>query len=561
MPAAITALLLTLGFLLSPAGTASARVVVANEADTNSYDHGNRLTSRGYQGERPTLGCDSRTRPSERTILDTYGRVAFSSGIGVEEHSAPSSGNLSGDARWTNTWDNRNRLIKMETKSAMISAGAPNDVLEFTYDGGNRRVRKKFIRNGSTGYDEYYLYDGWNIIGRFRDWSGTKIPIQKYAWGLDASGTLHGAGGVGGLLWVESTTTRWFPAYDGNGNVMALLEDSDSGVTASYLNLFHEYGPFGESLSKRGVMDSFGHNCPFQFSTKWTDEETGLIYYGHRYYDPKHGRWLSRDPIGEAGGVNLYGFVGNDPVNRWDYLGLDFWIEESTSIEPAPHVSISVGKPEPGKYKSYSFGVNQIFDDSQFHNASLHGIVYEDVVKGGKIRSGSYYYTTSPYVDNMAIDALEKLVDLTGPYNPFSNCITFTTSMHEQLVRILASPKNVSPLGTPVPQDPENSEEGLFYLWAFQYPPPTNYIENHEGSVDTGALVSSRDATRPLGSSSSTLGGPSGNAVISSSSSSTAAKAGPLVVLSMAGLVSSSSASKSTRSCDDMCSNEDNQND
>jgi hypothetical protein len=47
-----------------------------------------------------------------------------------------------------------------------------------------------------------------------------------------------------------------------------------------------------------------------------------LIYYGYRYYDPVTGRWPSRDPIGENGGVNLYGFVGNDGVNRWDILGL-----------------------------------------------------------------------------------------------------------------------------------------------------------------------------------------------------------------------------------------------
>ena len=267
---------------------------------------------------------------------------------GTETLSYDADGNLSGDARWTYTWDNQNRLIKMETKSAVITAGAPNDVLEFTYDGVNRRVRKKFIRNGSTVYDEYYLYDGWNITGRFRGSSVTKTLIQKYAWGLDASGTLHGAGGVGGLLWVEdaaTTTTRWFPAYDGNGNVMALLEDNANSATAGYLNLFHEYGPFGESLSKRGVMDSFGHNCPFQFSTKWTDEETGLIYYGHRYYDPKHGRWLSRDPIGEAGGVNLYGFVGNDGVNRWDYLGQKAKVEtkvDNSGKYPVVTVDITV---------------------------------------------------------------------------------------------------------------------------------------------------------------------------------------------------------------------------
>jgi len=46
-----------------------------------------------------------------------------------------------------------------------------------------------------------------------------------------------------------------------------------------------------------------------------------VAYYGYRYYDPKTGKWPSRDPIEEEGGVNLYGFVGNDGVNRWDYLG------------------------------------------------------------------------------------------------------------------------------------------------------------------------------------------------------------------------------------------------
>ena len=46
-----------------------------------------------------------------------------------------------------------------------------------------------------------------------------------------------------------------------------------------------------------------------------------VAYYGYRYYDPQTGRWPSRDPIEEEGGVNLYGFVGNDGVNWWDLLG------------------------------------------------------------------------------------------------------------------------------------------------------------------------------------------------------------------------------------------------
>ena len=61
----------------------------------------------------------------------------------------------------------------------------------------------------------------------------------------------------------------------------------------------------------------------FRFSSKYYDEETGLIYYGYRYYDPITGRWNSKDPIGVmGGGRNLYGFVANDCLNRYDKLGL-----------------------------------------------------------------------------------------------------------------------------------------------------------------------------------------------------------------------------------------------
>jgi RHS repeat-associated protein len=51
-------------------------------------------------------------------------------------------------------------------------------------------------------------------------------------------------------------------------------------------------------------------------------QSAGVTYYGYRYYDPVTGRWPSRDPIGERGGVNLYGFVENDGLNKWDFLGL-----------------------------------------------------------------------------------------------------------------------------------------------------------------------------------------------------------------------------------------------
>ena len=56
--------------------------------------------------------------------------------------------------------------------------------------------------------------------------------------------------------------------------------------------------------------------------SKYFDTETGLYYYGYRYYDPETGRWLSRDPLEEEGGINLYEFLGNDPINFYDPYGL-----------------------------------------------------------------------------------------------------------------------------------------------------------------------------------------------------------------------------------------------
>ncbi len=69
------------------------------------------------------------------------------------------------------------------------------------------------------------------------------------------------------------------------------------------------------------INDADAKDVSFRFSTKFTDTETGLVYYGQRYYNPTLGRFINKDPIEESGGLNLYGFAGNDGVNRWDYLG------------------------------------------------------------------------------------------------------------------------------------------------------------------------------------------------------------------------------------------------
>jgi RHS repeat-associated protein len=168
---------------------------------------------------------------------------------------------------------------------------------------------------GSELSDLIYVYDGWNLVAKQNANSGN-ARVRTYTWGLDLSGTPQGAGGVGGLLaltYYGSSTTNCFVAFDGNGNVAALVNVADSAAVAQY-----EYGPFGEVIRVTGPM---GLVNPFRFSTKYQDGETDLLYYGYRYYGASTGRWLSRDPLEETDGPNVYLFAGNDPNDFWDLLG------------------------------------------------------------------------------------------------------------------------------------------------------------------------------------------------------------------------------------------------
>ena len=171
-----------------------------------------------------------------------------------------------------------------------------------------------------------YVYDGWNLIAEL---DGNSNLIQSYLWGMDLSGTVQGAGGVGGLVAVKPANgIASFAVMDGNGNVAGLV----IGSMGPSVNGAYEYGPFGEPIRVTGTM---GKANPFRWSTKFTDDETDLVYYGARYYNPSTGRWLNRDPIEERGGRNLYGFVKNNPINSIDPFGLEsFQFVVTTIIRP-----------------------------------------------------------------------------------------------------------------------------------------------------------------------------------------------------------------------------------
>ena len=218
-------------------------------------------------------------------------------------------GNLPSDGRWSYTWDGENRLIGM---TVTTSAG-PLYQLTFAYDWQGRRIQKVSVTNGVTIATCNFLYDGWNLEAEMGS-SGTLV--RSYVWGADLSGSPQGAGGVGGLLetrYYGATTTNAFAAFDGNGNVSALVNAANGTVVANY-----EYGPFGEVIRNSGPMAKVN---PIRFSTKYQDDESDLLYYGCRYYKPSTGTWPNRDSLEEKGGNNLYGFADNNAITDIDADG------------------------------------------------------------------------------------------------------------------------------------------------------------------------------------------------------------------------------------------------
>lgn len=258
-------------------------------------------------------------------------------------------GNLLTDGIWIYTYDVENRLTSMQNDSDAIGTGkiAAADArrIVFKYDYLGRRVGKTVFGgwNGtffsSTQLSQTrYLYDGWNLIAEFSvDSSNTLTLKRSYTWGLDLTGDLTASGGVGALLQIhdydyddlhQAHAKTLLATYDGNGNVAALVNADTGALEAAY-----EYDPFGNLLR---AENSYAALNPFRFSTKYTDTETGLVYYGLRYYSPSLGRFVNRDPKGEDGGMNLYAFCLNNAVNAWDYLGMDVWLLDGSGGEGTP---------------------------------------------------------------------------------------------------------------------------------------------------------------------------------------------------------------------------------
>lgn len=167
------------------------------------------------------------------------------------------------------------------------------------------------------------------------------------------SGSLQGAGGIGGLLArtdhstlnLQPSTAHAYYHADGNGNITYLV-NSSQGLAASY-----RYDPYGNVISQSG---SLAWANAYRFSSKEFHAASGLYYFGYRWYAPSLQRWLNRDPIGEEGGINLYSYVGNNPISNIDPLGLDIYKVQYPGWPP--HEGIIGDNPDTGGYWHTDFG-------------------------------------------------------------------------------------------------------------------------------------------------------------------------------------------------------------
>ncbi len=278
------------------------------------------------------------------------------------------NGNLTSDGRRSFEYDDANQLTAVQVTNAWRS--------EFQYDGlGRRRVRREYSWSSAMGNwrltnQVRYVYDGMAVV---QERDGNNVPQITYTRGLDLSGMLQRAGGIGGLLartdhqeaFVNPQLATTFYHSDGGGNIMMLV-DGNQRVAARY-----HYDPFGNLIGESG---SLADANVYRFSSKEFAVNAGLYYYGFRFYDPNLQRWVNRDPIEEWGGINLYAYVANNPYEFVDLYGfswMDFhWYNPISWYWPGyngPTYSPPLPLPQPdysysGLRAQMGFGINNDFN-------------------------------------------------------------------------------------------------------------------------------------------------------------------------------------------------------
>lgn len=264
-----------------------------------NYDKASRLTAANLTASDGTAlgaygyGYDGAGNLSAWDLNGAVTSLGFNNTNQAQGFLYDANGNLTADSSRGYEWDAANRLTA-------VTVG--NHRSEFGYDGVGRRVRITEKDDGAVTSDRYYVWCGAAPCEE-RTLGGGGTAVAKRFFALGETETAGGA------------DTPYYYTLDHLGSVRQLT-DGSGAVVASY-----DYDPWGQTNKLAG-----GKDAAFGYAGYFAHAASGLSLTPFRAYDSATSRWLSRDPIAEAGGTNLYGYVSDNPVSAIDSLGLGKFI-------------------------------------------------------------------------------------------------------------------------------------------------------------------------------------------------------------------------------------------
>ncbi|MBQ7589898.1 MAG: RHS repeat-associated core domain-containing protein [Verrucomicrobia bacterium] len=200
-------------------------------------------------------------------------------------------------------WNGEYQLSWVE----VVDTNNVSDYVTYIYDS----LGRKFYRSDNETC-EYYIYDGMNLVADYDAVNCRILRTYTYGPGVDNIQSM--------TIYNEDDTTETYYYIKDASNTVHVLVDEDGLIVEYYY-----YDAFGNLKIKNEnyqwiPKSNYGNR--FLFQGREYDYDTALYYFRARWYEPETGRWLSPDPIGISGGLNLYAFCGNDPVNFVDPMGL-----------------------------------------------------------------------------------------------------------------------------------------------------------------------------------------------------------------------------------------------